>query len=56
MATVKEECRALALPPRSPAEGSADKHRRLGRPVHLVGVKLSREDCNIAAFEVARAA
>ncbi len=37
-------------------KGYADKYRRLGRPVHLVGVEFSREDRNIAAFEVARAA
>ena len=37
-------------------KGYADKYRRLGRPVHLIGVEFSREDRNIAAFEVARAA
>ncbi len=37
-------------------KGYANKYRRLGRPVHLVGVEFSREDRNIAAFEVARAA
>ena len=36
--------------------GYADKYRHLGRPVHLIGVEFSREDRNIAAFEVARAA
>ena len=36
--------------------GYADKYRCLGRPVHLIGVEFSREDRNIAAFEVARAA
>ena len=36
--------------------GYADKYRRLGRPVHLIGVEFSREDRNIAAFEVERAA
>ncbi len=37
-------------------KGYADKYLRLGRPVYLVGVEFSREDRNIAAFEVARAA
>ena len=37
-------------------KGYANKYRRLGRPVHLIGVEFSREDRNIAAFEVARAA
>ena len=37
-------------------KGYADKHRRSGQPVHLVGVEFSREDRNIAAFEVERAA
>ena len=36
--------------------GYADKYRRLGRPVHLIGVEFSREDRNITTFEVARAA
>ncbi len=36
--------------------GYANKYLRLGRPVHLIGVEFSREDRNIAAFEVARAA
>ena len=36
--------------------GYADKYRHLGRPVHLIGVEFSREDRNIAAFEVSRAA
>ncbi len=36
--------------------GYADKYRHLGRSVHLTGVEFSREDRNIAAFEVARAA
>ena len=32
--------------------GYADKYRRLGRPIHLVAVEFSREDRNLAAFEV----
>ena len=36
--------------------GYANKYRHLGRPVHLIGVEFSREDRNIAAFEVERAA
>ncbi len=35
--------------------GYADKYRRPDRPVHLVGVEFSRQDRNIAAFEVERA-
>lgn len=31
----------------------ADKYRGLGRPIHLVAVEFSREDRNLAAFEVA---
>ena len=37
-------------------KGYADKYRHLGRPIHLIGVEFSREDRNIAAFEVQRAA
>ena len=33
----------------------ADKYRHLGQPIHLVGVEFSREDRNLAAFEVERA-
>ena len=54
LAQIKEKgCSFMrgASPSRSPAEGS-NKYRRLGRPVHLVGVEFSREDRNIAAFEV----
>ena len=36
--------------------GYADKYRRPDWPVHLVGVEFSRQDRNIAAFEVERAA
>ena len=32
--------------------GYADKYRRADRPIHLIGVAFSREDRNIAAFEV----
>ena len=58
LAQIKErDCSFMrgASPSRSPAEGS-DKYRRLGRPVHLIGVEFSREDRNIAAFGVERAA
>ena len=34
-------------------KGYADKYRRLGQPIHLVGVEFSREERNVAAFEVA---
>ena len=34
--------------------GYADKHRRQGRPVHLVGVAFSERERNIAAFAVER--
>ena len=34
------------------AGGYADKYRSLGQPVHLIGVEFSRQDRNIAAFEV----
>ena len=37
-------------------KGYADKYRHLGRPVHLIGVEFSREDRNVAAFEVERTA
>ena len=33
----------------------ADKYRHLGQPIHLVGVEFSREERNLAAFEVERA-
>ena len=36
-------------------KGYPDKYRRLGRTVHLIGVEFSREDRNVAAFEVERA-
>ena len=58
LAQIKErDCSFMrgASPSRSPAEGS-DKYRRPGRPVHLIGVEFSREDRNIAAFGVERAA
>ena len=32
-----------------------DHYRHVGQPVHLVGVEFSKEDRNIAAFEVERA-
>ena len=37
-------------------KGYADKHRRPGRSIHLIGVEFSREARNIATFEVERAA
>ena len=37
-------------------KGYADKYRHLGWPIHLIGVEFSREDRNVAAFEVERAA
>ena len=36
--------------------GYADKYRRPGQPIHLIGVEFSREQRNIAAFQVERAA
>ena len=45
-----------ASPSRSPAEGSADKYRQPGRPIHLIGLEFSQAERNIAAFEVERAA
>ena len=45
--------RALA---QAKAKGYADKHRRPGRTIHLIGVEFSREARNIATFEVERAA
>ena len=29
-------------------KGYADKYRRLGQPIHLVGVEFSREERNVA--------
>ena len=37
-------------------KGYADKYRSLGQPVRLIGVEFSKEDRNLAAFEVERAA
>ena len=37
------------------AKGYADRYRHLGEPIHLVGVEFSREERNVAAFEVERA-
>ena len=45
--------RALA---QAKEKGYADKHRRPGRSIHLIGVEFSREARNIATFEVERAA
>ena len=33
-------------------KGCADKYRRLGRLVHLIGVEFSREERNVAGFDV----
>ena len=38
------------------AKGYADKYRSLGHPVRLIGVEFSKQDRNVAAFEVERAA
>ena len=35
--------------------GYADKYRRPGRPVHLIGVEFSRETRNVVAFDAERA-
>ncbi len=37
------------------AKGYADKYRRLGQPVRLIGVEFSKQDRNLAAFEAERA-
>ena len=37
------------------AKRYADKYRALGRPIYLIGVEFSRDDCNVAAFDVERA-
>ena len=37
-------------------KGYAEKHRRPGQSVHLVGVEFSKEERNLAAFEVERVA
>ena len=34
--------------------GYADKYRRPGRPIHLIGVEFSRETRNVAAFDAER--
>ena len=36
-------------------KGYADKYRRPGQAVHLIGLEFSKEDRNLAAFEVERA-
>ena len=56
------ECKTVEKAPEGKAmaqikeKGYADKYRHLGRPIHLIGVEFSREDRNVAAFEVERAA
>ena len=35
--------------------GYADKYRALGQPIHLIGVEFSKDERNIAAFDVERA-
>ena len=52
--TVEKEPEGRALA-QLRAKGYADKYRRLGQPIHLVGVEFSREERNVAAFEVERA-
>ena len=32
-------------------KGYADKYRRLGRPVHLIGVEFSRAERNVVGFD-----
>ena len=36
-------------------KGYADKYRRLGKPIHLIGVEFSSARRNVAAFDVERA-
>ena len=36
-------------------KGYAGNYRRLGQPIHLIGVEFSREERNVTAFAVARA-
>ena len=56
------ECKTVEKAPEGKAmaqikeKGYADKYRHLGQPIHLIGVEFSREDRNVAAFEVERAA
>ena len=52
--TVEKEATGEALA-QLRAKGYADKYRHVGQPVHLVGVEFSKQDRNIAAFEVERA-
>ena len=33
----------------------ADKYRALGQPIHLIAVEFSKDECNIAAFDVEQA-
>ena len=33
----------------------ADKYRALGQPIYLIGVEFSKDECNVAAFDVERA-
>ena len=56
------ECKTVEKEPEGKAmaqieeKGYPDKYRHLGRPIHLIGVEFSREERNVAAFEVERAA
>jgi PD-(D/E)XK nuclease superfamily len=34
------------------SKGYAEKYRRYGEPIHLVGVEFSRESRNIVGFEI----
>ena len=52
--TVEKEPEGAALA-QLKARGYADKYRHLGQPIHLVRVEFSREERNVAAFEVERA-
>jgi hypothetical protein len=45
------EGRALA---QSKEKGYAERYRGDGRPVHLIGVEFSREQCTVLGFEVER--
>ena len=52
--TVEKEPEGMAMA-QIEEKGYADKYRRLGQPIHLVGVEFSREERNVAAFAAERA-
>ena len=52
--TAEKEAEGTALA-QIEEKGYAGKYRRLGQPIHLIGVEFSREERNVAAFAVARA-